>query len=87
MKENTEKMVTVTLTIDPKRHEKLKETSRVTRFSMSELTRVALDRFWSDLGDLNDLGPNAAKILFQGPLTLPVPAATGGAGKTKKNKT
>jgi hypothetical protein len=84
MKENTEKMVTVTLTIDPKRHEKLKETSRVTRFSMSELSRIALDRFWNDLGDLNDLGPNAAKILFQGPLTLPVAATAGGSGKTKK---
>ncbi len=84
MKENTEKMVTVTLTIDPRRHEKLKETSRVTRFSMSELSRIALDRFWSDLGDLNDLGPNAAKILFQGPQTLPVAATAGGARKTKK---
>jgi hypothetical protein len=83
MKENTEKMLTVTLTIDPKRHEKLKETSRVTRFSMSELTRVALDRFWSDLGDLNDLGPNAAKILFQGPPSLPVAATAGGARKAK----
>jgi hypothetical protein len=82
-KENTEKMVTVTLTIDPSRHEKLRETSRVTRFSMSELTRVALDRFWSDLGDLNDLGPNAAKILFQNPQTVPV-ATVGGARKTKK---
>jgi hypothetical protein len=84
MKENTEKMLTVTLTIDPKRHEKLKETSRVTRFSMSELSRIALDRFWSDLGDLNDLGPNAAKILFQGPQTLTVTATAGGARKTKK---
>jgi hypothetical protein len=84
MKENTEKMLTVTLTIDPKRHEKLKETSRVTRFSMSELSRIALDRFWNDLGDLNDLGPNAAKILFQGPQTVPVAATVGGAGKTKK---
>jgi hypothetical protein len=84
MKENTEKMVTVTLTIDPKRHEKLKETSRVTRFSMSELSRIALDRFWNDLGDLNDLGPNAAKILFQGPEIVPVAATSGGTGKVKK---
>ncbi len=83
-KENTEKMLTVTLTIDPKRHEKLKETSRVTRFSMSELSRIALDRFWNDLGDLNDLGPNAAKILFHGPEIMPVAATSGGTGKTKK---
>jgi hypothetical protein len=51
---------------------------------MSELSRIALDRFWNDLGDLNDLGPNAAKILFQGPEIVPVAATSGGTGKVKK---
>ncbi len=75
-------MVTVTLTIDAQRHKKLKETSRITRFSMSEITRVALDRFWSDLGDLDNLGSNAAKILFQAPQSLPEAETAEGEGKT-----
>jgi hypothetical protein len=81
--ENTEKMITVTLTIDPERHGKLKETSRVTRFSMSELTRIALDRFWNDLGDLSNLGPDTVKILFPAAVPLPVAATAGGARKNK----
>jgi hypothetical protein len=62
--QKTDKMMTVTLTIDSRRHLKLKETAKATRLSMSELTRVALDRLWDDLGDLKHPGPKAVEILF-----------------------
>ena len=61
---NKEKLITMTLTIDSERHRKLKETARVTRVSMSEITRIALDRLWNDLGDLKNPSPEAVKILF-----------------------
>ncbi|HEX9962051.1 MAG TPA: hypothetical protein VGB00_14035 [Pyrinomonadaceae bacterium] len=70
-RQNTEKMLTVTLTIDFERHQRLKETARITRFSMSEITRLALDRLWNDLGDISeDISAEAAKILF--PKHVPV---------------
>jgi len=54
-------MRTVTLTIDDARHQKLKETAQVTGLSMSEVTRVALDKLWKELGDLKN--PNREVLI------------------------
>jgi hypothetical protein len=45
----SERMTTVTLSIDVPRHRYLKRLAAVTRLSMSEITRIALDRLRSDL--------------------------------------
>lgn len=57
-------MRTVTLSIDTGRHDKLKRTSAVTRLPMSEVVRVALDRLWGDLGDLEQLDLEKILLLF-----------------------
>lgn len=60
----TEDMTTVTLSIDVPRHEKLKTTSAVTRISMSEFTRIALDLLWEKLGDLKRPSPEGLALLY-----------------------
>jgi hypothetical protein len=54
-----DQMRTVTLSIDVRRHNKLKHTADVTRLSMSEITRIALDALWDNIGDINALTPRA----------------------------
>ena len=63
--EKSEKFRTITLTMDDERYQKLKETAKITKLPMSEITRLALDRLWADIGDLNDMKPEAYKILYR----------------------
>lgn len=78
-----EKMETVTLTMDRGRHSRLRTTSGKTRISMSELTRIALDRLWNDLGDLNNPSPKALAILFNGGASRPLMGAPAARGRRK----
>lgn len=62
--EKPDKFKAITLTIDEARYLKLKDTAKITKQSMSEITRIALDRLWNDLGDLKDPKPEVYKILY-----------------------
>lgn len=58
------RMVPVTLMIDPTRHRKLKTASKSTRISMSELVRVAVDRLMLLIGDPKRPDPQALARLL-----------------------
>lgn len=60
----SDKLKTITLTVDIDRYEKLKETAKITKLSMSEINRIALDRLWADIGDLKNPKPEIFKILY-----------------------
>jgi hypothetical protein len=60
----SDKLKTITLTMDPDRYQKLRDTAKMTKLSMSEINRIALDRLWEALGDLKKPTPEAIKILF-----------------------
>lgn len=57
-------MVRMNLLLEPEHHDKLVATKKITRISKSDLIRIALDRLWDDLGDLNNPSPKAVEILF-----------------------
>lgn len=46
-----QRMFPITLMLDERRRVKLKDASRSTRISMSELVRISVDRLISEIGD------------------------------------
>jgi len=81
-----EKMIPMTLTIDKGRHKKLKQTAARTRISMSEIVRIALDRLWTDLGDLNNPTPVAVAILFAHPVGTDYVQAEGRVSRADESE-
>lgn len=82
-----ERMTTVTLSIDVPRHRHLKRTAAVTRISMSEITRIALDRLWSDLTQIDPDERKALAALNWGGEGTSIPNNRGAPAKTAGGKT
>lgn len=57
-------LVRMNLLLEQEHHNKLVVAKKITRISKSDLIRIALDRLWEDLGDLNNPSPKAVEILF-----------------------
>jgi hypothetical protein len=81
------KTIPMTLTIDMGRHTKLKKTSALTRISMSEIVRVALDRLWDEAGDLDNPSPKLMAIFLLHPRGLNYVQATGRVGRHQESDT
>lgn len=81
-----ERMTTVTLSIDVPRHRHLKRTAAVTRLSMSEITRIALDRLWSALGEMDPDERRAMAALNWGGEGTSIPSNRGAPPKKDGGK-
>jgi hypothetical protein len=80
------KTIPVTLTIDRGRHTKLKKTSALTRISMSEIVRVALDMLWEKAGDLDNPSPQLMAI-FLHPRSVDYVQTTSRVGRNQESDT
>jgi hypothetical protein len=74
-------MTTMTLSIDVPRHLKLRKTAAVSKLSMSEITRIALDRLWVDLGKIDPDERKAMALLVWAGEGTEIPAKRGAPPK------
>ena len=78
-----QKMFPITLMLDEPRRVKLKDASRWTRISMSELVRISFDRLMAELGDPSRPNPIALAAILASAET---PEQTSGARRGRKPK-